>query len=46
MKIEIARHKYMDEDVPNGNYIHLVEYNSLEEKLVDLVVGRDEVGWC
>ena len=46
MKIEIDIHKYMDEDVPTGNYIHLVEYNSLEEKLVDLVVGRDEVGWC
>lgn len=40
----LARHllTLAQEDVPNGSHIHLDEYNSLEEKSVDLIIERDD----
>ena len=40
----LARHllTLAQEGVPNGSHIHLDEYNSLEEKSVDLIVERDD----
>lgn len=40
----LARHllTLAQKNVPDGSHIHLDEYNSLEEKSVDLIVERDD----